>query len=167
MAIVAGDIVKYLSGGAANTTANLSLGGAGNAAATITSAVSNNLFDDTSGAESTSGATDYRCIYIKNTHATLTYSSASVFISASPTAGVTVDIGLDPIGVNGTATTIANEATVPTGVTFSHPVAAGTLSLGSLAPGDFYAVWIKRTIAPATAGAAATFDLGVNGNTLP
>ena len=68
MAIIASDIVKYLSGGAANTTANLSLGGAGNAADTITTAVSNNLFYETSDAESTSGATDSSGPYTNNTH---------------------------------------------------------------------------------------------------
>jgi len=153
MPIAESDIKYYLSGGAGNTDPNASLGGARSTTEVVDN-VDNNLFDDVTGDESSAGDVEYRCIYVRQEHATLTLQGAKLWIdqlTSSPDDEV--DIGLDPAGKNGTATTIADENTAPSGVTFSRPTTkAAGLSLGDLAPNDFYPFWIRRTV---NAGAAA------------
>lgn len=70
---------------------------------------------------------------------------------------------------NGTAETVGNENTAPSGESFSSPTGSGDgLSLGDLANTDRYPVWIRRTV---TAGAAAvasdTFTLRVGYDYVP
>jgi hypothetical protein len=158
------DIKYYYSG---DGTPQGSLGGA------ITSnevpgSGTNVIFDDVDASEAQAGDVEYRCIYVKNTHATDTLYSAKVFISQDTTsADDEVDIGLDPAGKNGTATSIADEGTAPTGVTFSHPTDYDTgLSLGDLGPGEYYAIWIRRTVnANAASIANNSYQIKVQGQT--
>lgn len=123
-----------------------------NATRTITVANNvNTLFDDIEVADSIAGDTEYRCIYVKNAHGADSMSSAVLWIDTQTPGPDSIEIGLDPAGAGGTATTIANENTVPSGVAFSAPTGASTgLSLGTLTAGQSYAVWIKRTIAAGT-----------------
>lgn len=159
MPIVTGDIKVYLSGGASNTDPNLSLGGA----ISSTEAPSN-LLDNVSSAEASAGHTDYRCFYIKNTHGTLTMQSAKVWIlSNTPSTSTAVAIALAGEGVNGTAETIANENTAPSGESFSAAATEGAaLSIGNIAPGQHMAVWVRRVVdasAGAYTGDGATFRI--------
>jgi len=158
MAIATTDIKKRLSGGANNADPNASLGGV-KSSTELAPAAANNLFDDVSGAESSAGDIEYRCLYIHNAHATLTLQNAKVWIGANtPSPGSDVAIGLDPAGVGdgsstGVAATIADENTAPTGVAFSAAAdEANGLAVGDIPPGESIAVWIRRTI---SAGAAA------------
>lgn len=169
MPLSATDIKFYLSGGTSNTDPNLSLGGV-ISSTEIVDNIDNNLFDDVTGDESASGDVEYRCIYIKNTHTTITLQNAVVYISQETPGDDIIDIGLDPAGVGdgsttGVATTIPDESTAPTGVTFSHPTTKATgLSIGDLAPGQCIAIWIKRTVpAGAAAKAGNSFQLSVEG----
>lgn len=167
MPIVAGDIHIRLSGAAsleaAQADPNASLGShmASNQAGST-------IFDNVSAAESAAGDIEYRCVYVKNTHATLTLSNAKVWIQAQAAQGDGIAIALGGEGVNGTAETVANENTAPAGETFSSPTTQGSgLSLGNLAPGDRYPIWIRRDV---NAGAAAQndgFTLRIGGDTLP
>lgn len=161
MPITTAEIEYRLSGGAANTSPAASLGGAMSTAGggLITSGQANNLFDDVSGAESSAGDIEYRCIYVRNTHGTLTWQSVFCWIDSLTTSADTeFDIGLDPAGVNGTATTVADENTAPAGVTFTRPTTkAGGLSIGNIPAGQFQAIWIRRTV---NSGAAAASDSG-------
>lgn len=163
MAIASTDIDYKHSGGAANSDPAASLGGAISSVDVTT----DTLFDDVSSAEASAGDTEYRCIYVKNSHATLTLLTAKVYIQAN-TTGDRIAIALGGEGKNGTAEAVANENTAPVGEVFSQPVDyAGGLSLGDLAPGETFPVWVRRTI-PAAAGAATdTFTLRVQGETNP
>lgn len=163
MAIISTDIKYYLSGGATNTDPALSLGGI----VSTTEVAANALFDDVSSAEASAGDTEYRCVYAKNTHATLTLQVAKIFIQAN-TTGNRIAIALGGEGKNGTAETVANESTAPVGEVFTQPVDyAGGLALGDVAPGETFPVWVRRTI-PAAAGAATdTYTLRVQGETNP
>lgn len=110
----------------------------------------NTLFDDVGAVEAFLGVTNYRCYYVENIDATDTLFGVKVFIESQPSPGSDVlDIGIDPAGINGVATTIVNELTAPAGVSFSQPstYAAGLL-IGDLTPGDFQAIWIRRTVPP-------------------
>lgn len=108
----------------------------------------NELFDDIVLADF-GGADNYRCFYLRNDHSTDTMFDTKIWINAQPSSGKdTLQLGLDPAGLNGTATTVANETTAPAGVTFSTPTSEGTsLVIGDLTPTDYYAVWVKRNVA--------------------
>lgn len=152
MPITASDIQFRLSGGASNTDGNASLGGA--KSSTQVPGARNAFFDRVNSVESSSGDTEYRCLYVHNNHATLTLYAATVWISSNtPSTNTTIDIGVGTSSVNGTEQTVANENTAPTGVTFSAPSSYGTgLLLGDIPAGRHRAIWIRRTV---TAGAAA------------
>ena len=161
MAITSADIDWFLSGGAANSDPDASLGGAQSSTAWA-GGVANDLFDDISGNENADSDVEYRCVYVENGHATLTAQSSVLYISAETAGGADIAIGLDPAGVDGTATTIADEDTAPVGVTFTAPTTEGTgLSIGDLTPGQSQAIWIRRTAANTSAvasdGATLTF----------
>lgn len=146
----------YLSGGAANSDPAASLGGS--ISNTQATGGLNGLFDHVSDAEASAGDVEYRCIYVKNPPPEEGHSGIklSVWISAeTASADSIIDIGIDPAGRNGTATTIASEQDAPAGVTFSHPTANWDGLKAELARSDVLPIWLRRTI---TAGAAATDD---------
>lgn len=155
MPIMPGDIDFYLSGGAANSDVNASLGGA-KSSVQVTTATLHNLFDRVTGDEADAGDTEYRCIYVQNNHATLTLIGAFLWIQTNtPSTDTTVAIALGGEGNGGTAETVANENTAPTGESFTSPAdKASGLSIGDLAPGEFYPIWIRRTVS----AAAAAYD---------
>ena len=167
MPIVAGDIKMYLSGGAANADPNAALGGA-ISSTEVTDNSLHNLFDKVLGSEALAGDIEYRCAYIKNTHGSLTLELAKVWIDTNtPSGDSAVAIALGGEGVNGTAETIVNENTAPSGESFTAPASyAAGLSLGDLAFGEYYPIWVRRTV---TAAAAAynsdSVVLGIQGDT--
>lgn len=163
MAIANEDIVWRLSGGASNTDPAASLGGAmsTDAGGIITAGKTfNSILDDLSGTETAAGDIEYRCVYATNTHGTLPVVNPKLVLSTN-VANVKdmIDVGLDLVGVNGTADTIADEATAPDpAVTFSHACtdyANGLALSANLAAGEKVAVWVRRTV---TAGMLADDD---------
>jgi len=152
MPIIATDIKFYLSGGGANADVNASLGGA-ISSVEISSAVAHNLFDQVSDGETSLGDIEYRCIYVKNEHATLTLQASKAFIPTNtPSGDTSSDIGLGTSAINATEQTVADEDTAPATVTFSAPANQGAgLLIGDLAPGETKAIWVRRTINTAAA----------------
>jgi hypothetical protein len=156
MPISAVNLRWYLSGGAGNTDPNAALGGA--RSSTAVPAGLNNLFDDVTGDEAAAGDIEYRCVYFRNEDADSDGLMAPLKFwidGLTSAAGDEIDIGIDPIGKNGVATTIANENTAPAGVAFSRPTSKGAgLDLPSppYLQNDQVAVWIRRTV---SAGAAS------------
>lgn len=160
MPIISTDIQYRLSGGAANSNANASLGGAKSSVA-----VPSALFDDVSSAESAAGDVEYRCIYVHNNHGSLTLQNAVLWIQTN-TTGNRIAIGVGSSAVNGTEQTVANEDTAPSGVTFSQPASKGAgIALGNIPAGQHRAVWERRTIAASTPAANDTYTLRVEGDT--
>ena len=147
MAITSSDLEFYLSGGSSNSNPNAALGGAISSSA-ITNASDNNLFDDVTGDEADSGDTEYRCIYLKNNHGSITLQNSKIWISSNTTSSDdTLDIALAGEGLNSSAETIANENTAPSGETFSAPANKGAgLSVGNVPNGQFYGIWGRRTV---------------------
>ena len=163
MPIIASEIKFYLSGGAANSDPNLSLGGAISSVEATTT-----LFDNVSSAEASAGHTDYRCVYVKNTNASLALQSAKVWLHANtPSNDTTVTIALAGEGVNGTAETVADELTAPTGEVFSAAATEGAaLAIGNIPAGQHQAVWIKRVVnSSAAAYTGDGFTLRCKGDT--
>lgn len=164
MPITGSDIQFRLSGGGSNADPNASLGGA-----MSSNAAGSSIFDDVSSGEASTGESEYRCIYVRNAHATLTLIGAKAFIQTqTPSADTDVAIALAGEGKNGTAETVANENTAPSGETFSAPASyAAGLALGDLAPGDAFPIWVRRTVNAGAASAADSFTVRVQGDTNP
>lgn len=160
MPIVSTDIKYRLSGGAANSDANASLGGAKSS-----TDQPSGLFDTVSGAESAAGDVEYRCIYIHNAHATLTLLNPVIWIGTN-TTGSEIAIGVGTSAINGTEQTVANESTAPTTVSFTQPATQGAgLALTSIPAGQHRAVWLRRTVAAASPARNQTYQLQVAGDT--
>lgn len=170
MAIAESDLEYRLSGGENNTDPNASLGGAMStkAGGVITTEQLNNIFDLVTGDETKAGDTEYRCIFVKNKHATLTWFSAVLWITQdADSADDATAIALSAKKVNEAAETIENESTAPSGLSFTAPTEKSKgLAIGDIPAGQFKAFWIRRTI---TAGAAPkdkdTFKVKVEGET--
>lgn len=164
MAIVAGDILYKLStkvGAAGDSTAqadpNQSLGKY-ISTTQITDATLDNLFDDVTGDENVALTVDYRCYFVHNNHATLSWTGVKAWLSAEVAGGASVAIGLDPAGVTAKgsaaaqAASIATELDAPAGVTFTAPTTKGTgLSIGTIPAGSVAAIWVRRTAANSAA----------------
>lgn len=158
MAITAADIKWKFSVAAAagNTTAGTPAGSLGDQISTteITDATLHNLFDVVTGDENAASDVEYRCIFIHNAHASLTWENVVVWLSAETGGGAEAAIAVDGVAASAIgsgspqADVVANESTAPSGETFSSPVTKGTgLSVGNLAAGECRAIWIRRTAA--------------------
>ena len=165
MPITGSDLKFYLSGGASNADPDLSLGGV-ISSVEITDDTLNNLFDNVIGDEALAGDNEYRGLYIKNTHATLTLEETVAWILTNTPADDAVQIGIEASKGSGKQT-IADESTAPTAISFSAAASKATgFSLGNLDAGDVYLIWIKR-IVPAECGKYNNnyFEIKVEGDT--
>jgi hypothetical protein len=157
MPVVSGDIKYYTS------TQSGSLGGA----ITVTEVTPSTIFDTVNSTEASSGDTEYRCIYVKNTNGSIALQSAVLWIVTDANPG-DIAIALGGEGKNGTAETVANENTAPVGESFTSPASKGAgLSLGTLNAGDTYPIWVRRTIPASTGAANDSFTIRVEGDTGP
>lgn len=146
-----------------------STGGAIDNASPIVHNTEHNLFDVVTATESSTGDTEYRCLYVKNISNRSILQNSKIWLHANtPSVNSDVTIGLGTSAISGTEQTIANEGTAPSGVTFSTAAGmANSLSIGNLIAGQYKAVWIKRVI---TAGSPAydndNFTLAFAGDTI-
>jgi hypothetical protein len=160
MPITAADIRKKLSiktGAAGNSLPqpdpNASLGRY-ISTTEIVDATLHNLFDLITGDENLAGDVEYRCFFVHNAHATLTWERVVVWLSAEVAGGATAAISVDTTAASAIgaaadqAKSVADENTAPAGQAFSSPTTKATgLSIGDLAPGQCRAVWVRRTAA--------------------
>lgn len=150
MPIVEADIKYFLSGGAGNADPNASLGGVISSTEVSATAL-NNIFDDVSGGESSAGDTEYRGIYVKNNHGSLSLQGAKLWLESEVGSGAAIAIALAGEGVNATMETIATEQNAPVGESFTSPTTKATgLSLGTIPAGQKYGIWIRRTVPAST-----------------
>lgn len=177
MAIVASDILYRLSAPAAsagNTAAGTVGASLGRYAATTqVVAGGNTLFLDVTASQNVASTVDYACVFVHNTHATLTLNAAGVYVSAQVGGGTNCALGVDPTAVSAVgsstpqAVVIANATTAPPGVVFSTPTSSGAaLALGDIAPGQVRALWVRRTATNSGAVTADGLTLAVTGTTL-
>ena len=152
MAIASSDLKLFHSGGGSNSNIANDISG-GISSVELTDNSLNNLWDDVSGDEGAAGDTEYRKIFFKNAHGSLTAQSTVLWINTNTgSADDTINIGLDPAGAGADGADIANESTAPAGVTFSAPSSKGAgLSLGNVASGTRYAIWVKRIVSASAA----------------
>lgn len=161
MPIASSDILYKLSvtTGPGNSTAGTPATSLGEFISTtaIADASPHNLFDLMTGDENAAGAAEveYRCFFVHNNHATLTWENVVVWLSAEVAGGAVAAIAVDSTAASavGSATAqaleVANESTAPSpALTFSSPITKGTgLSIGNLTAGQVRAIWVRRTAA--------------------
>lgn len=177
MAITASDIQFRLSvnTGPGNSTAqadpNDSIGGFV-ATTQVTDATLHNLFDVITGDENAASDVEYRCFFVVNKHATLTWYSAVAWLQSETAGGASVAIAKDGTGVvaydgaGAQAERIADESTAPSGESFSSPTTKGTgISLGDIGPDECIAIWVRRTAANSAALDADGVVIRVEGDT--
>lgn len=168
MAIVATDIKFFFSGGSSSTDGTGSWGGA-KSTTELTSGKLHDLFDLVNASEALAGDTEYRAIYVQNTHASLTLSSAVMWLVASTTStDTTVAIAQGSNGTSSAIVSTANEGTAPsiTGSFVEPTTKANGVVLGNIASGAWVGVWIRRTVNASTvAFASDAFSLRVEGDT--
>jgi hypothetical protein len=169
MPIVSTDFDWHLSGGASNSDVNASLGGVRSSTELVDN-TDNNLFDDVPGDEHTAGRVEYRCLYLRNGHASLTMTNTVLWIQSDTTGAESdLSIAVGTAAINGTEQTVANETTAPTGVTWSDAAVsrATGLAMGTIPNGQHKAFWLRRTItAGSTPQAADTCSFQAGCDTL-
>jgi len=158
MAIVSSDIITKLSvktGTSGNSTTqsdqNQSLGLYISTTTWLGGAL-HDLYSPITGLQNSSGAVDYRCVFIYNANGSLTFSNITVWISAQTAGGADFAIAVDSTAATALnsaapqALSVANANTPPAGLTFSMPTTEATgLALGQLLAGQVRAIWIRRT----------------------
>jgi len=108
----------------------------------------NNLFDDVSGDEAQAGDIEYRKIFIKNVHGSLSWQNVKVWVeSATISTDDEIDISLSTNLTGSNATGDGQSYVRPTSKTH-----ADVLDMGDIAAAEYVDVWIRRTV---TAGASA------------
>lgn len=177
MPIITSDLWFLLSvrtGTQGFTTAGTPAGSLGKwvSATQITDATLGNLFDAVTGDENAASDVEYRCLFLRNSHASLTLLGPVVWLASETAGGATAAIGVDPtpasipLALSAQAVEVADEQTAPVGVSFSAPTSKGAgLALGDIPAGQCRAIWIRRT---ATNSAALDLDgvvLRVEGDT--
>lgn len=92
MAISLGDIDFLYSGGNTNTDPDLSLGGI--ISTTEIPGGLNNLYDNVTETESSTGAIDYRCFYMQNSNTTDSFYNTSAELGLQTDGGATATFGI-------------------------------------------------------------------------
>lgn len=177
MPIAAGEI-QFCYTHVSNTSSSVAIESLGGIkAAQIASGNSQNLFDNVSGIESRDGRTEFRCIVIYNSNATIPFENPRVWFNIT-VGGVTnatgdeVYMALDPVtaGVDITTISVATEQTVPIDpstsleLVWSQPTSAAPLDVGDIPAGGHKGLWFKRVVQP-NAGAYTdnTFSWTIEG----
>lgn len=146
LALTATNLHWRLSGGATNSNAVTSIGGA----MSSTDATSP-LWDSVSGTAAASGQIDYRLLYLYNDHPTASGDAFTYILQQFSHAGQTLAIGLAAEGQNVDVAAPADRFTAPGGVSFSSPTTLGAaLHNGTLGPVSRRGVWLRRTVTAGT-----------------
>lgn len=128
----------------------------------VTDATLHALFAAVTGDENAGSEARYRCIFVYNSHSTLTWQGAKCWISAEVADGADTAIGVDTNAAaavgsgSAQAIEVADEETAPGGVSFTSPTTKSNgISIGDIAAGECRAIWVRRT---ATNSGAANND---------
>ena len=167
-AIVSSDILFKLSApgaSAGNTVAGTAGNSWGNYISTtqISSTPLDNLFTDITGAQNAAQQVDYACVFIHNNTVsgnsmlnTVAWLPLSLFVSGGATIQVAADTFAASSIASGSQQAVKITANTnapagvsgwvsPTNVTPVFPSYTNGIQLGTIAPGQCIAVWIKRT----------------------
>lgn len=134
--------------------------------------VLHDLFDVVIGDENAASDVEYRCVFVHNSHATLTLIAPKVWISAETAGGANGAIALDGTGVlSATSATaqaerVANENTAPAGESFSAPTTkASGIAVPDIGPGQCIGIWLRRSATNSAAINNDGFTVRIEGDT--
>lgn len=137
---MASELSLRLTGGVSNTNPELSLGGV--TSSTVVSDVSkNNIFDDVTQEQLTSGYTDYRALDLVNI-GTTTAGDITIYITSETTSTDSIIY----LFMDYSDLSIVDKTTEPAGASWSHPLEATPLSITDISSSSHARVWFKRVI---------------------
>ena len=176
MAIVEADIRYHFSitTGPGNSTASAGATSLGEFISTmaVTSASLHDLFDLVTGDENAASEAEYRLIFVRNAHATLTLIDPVIWLVSEVAGGAALALSVDTTAASALASAsaqakeVVNENTAPATQTFSSPTSKATgLALTSIPAGQVKGVWIRRTAANTAALASDGGTFRVEGDT--
>lgn len=116
------------------------------------------FYDSTSEA---TAATRFEKLFARNSHATLTLTSAAIKLTADPAARIR--IGAAP-SVNDSATA-ANRKTAPASVTFVDDNVSQSVPGGNLAAGAAIGIWVEQQLPADDPATKSTFTIELAGST--
>lgn len=126
----------------------------------------NTLFPPVKGVEAEKGLVDHRCIYFINTDDEPDgLFDASLWFDRAVNDS-TLEMGVDPAGLNGQAQRLAASVDSPIGVSFSAPtteVWALPLPGKAYRKGDYIALWLRRSVPKGSPPQTEQFVLNVTG----
>lgn len=111
----------------------------------------NQFFRNFTNTERSNGARQYHCIFLKNTHATLTLTDGRLWFSnVTPNPDTYTRMGLETNAKTTAAHTIANDLTAPSTIDLDtrHNAEDEGIVLPSLAPADYVGIWIAIELRP-------------------
>lgn len=102
------------------------------------------FISDVPRAKSQGGGSSYLCLYLVNSLTIETLENVYIHISKQPLTSNDMAIGLDPVGVGGTAQTVSDESTETIGVSYLAHGSDNKLYLGDIPPGVGVPIWVRR-----------------------
>lgn len=125
---------------------------------------SNGLFDDTTPDPDMLAITDYRCLYLRNDGAA---PQSAIVLLDGLAQGSAIYVALDPFGVGGVPSVVANENTAPAGAIFTQPTIDKNGLPVTLGTGEQIAIWVRRTTNPALVRSVIGDSFGLSAKVLP
>lgn len=155
------DFLRGLLASAAAGTVTIRRAGGGATVATLEPGITKVIrlfYDSTSEAAQ---AIRYEKVFLKNTHATLTLTSAAVKLTSDPAARYKIGLAtaVDDTG------SVANRKTAPSGVTFVDDNVSQSVPGGQLAAGSAIGVWVQQDLPANDAAHDSTVTLELSGST--
>lgn len=134
-----------LTGGAANSDPDASLGG-DMSSEQVSGTALNNLFDNVTPAEATAGDVEYRAIDLYNS-GDATATAIELWISTETGSGDSIIAIAEDSGTQ----SVEDEDTAPSAPTlsFSHPLTGSKESISDINASAAQRIWLRRTISAA------------------
>ena len=155
---MAAELELRYTGGAVNSDPDTSLGGVASSVV-LAAGPLNNLFDNVTPSEASTGDTEYRALSLHNKGDAVATSIELYISTETGSSDSIIAIGKD----SGTQL-IPDESTAPSSpvITFDHPLIGSKMSISDIAAGSAQRLWFRRTIS-ASAGnyAGDLFELTV------
>jgi len=137
-----------LTGGASNSDPNASLGGVSSSNQVSATAL-NNLFDNVTPDEATSGDTEYRAVDLYNAGDAAATSVTMYMSTETSSDDSSLDLGISDTDEIDDTTSVGDESSAPAGHTFGHYTSASKLSIADIPAGSYARIWVKRIIGAA------------------
>lgn len=155
---MAAELELRYTGGAGNADPDASLGGAASSVE-LEAGPLNNIFDNVTPSEASTGDTEYRALSLHN-KGDAAAESVELYISVETGSGDSIIA----IGKDSGTQSVPDEDTAPSApvITFDHPLVGSKMTIPDIPAGSAQRLWFRRTISPAAGNYAGDlFELTV------